>query len=113
MRTEIVRFRVARTFGAQVAIRSGCARASLDRTLKAAKDNKKEMTMIPQNYSSSVTAKVTPEQAFERISRVPDWWTKGFTGAAQKVGDAFTVRFGKTLRSSGKYRPPTERRRSR
>ena len=25
---------------------------------------------------------------------MPDWWTKWFTGAAQKVGDAFTVRFG-------------------
>jgi hypothetical protein len=55
------------------------------------------MTMTQQSYSSSVTAKVTPEQAFERISRVPDWWTKGFTGAAQKVGDAFTVRFGETF----------------
>ena len=53
--------------------------------------------MKHQDYSYTVTAKVTPEQAFERISRVADWWTKGFTGAAQKVGDAFTVRFGETF----------------
>ena len=53
--------------------------------------------MTQQNYSSTVTAKVTPEQAIDKISRVPEWWTKGFAGAAQKVGDAFTVRFGETF----------------
>lgn len=53
--------------------------------------------MKQQDYSSTVTAKVTPEQAFERISRVADWWTRAFTGAAQKVGDTFTVRFGETF----------------
>ncbi len=53
--------------------------------------------MKQQDYSSIITAKVTPEQAFERISRVADWWTNAFTGAAQKVGDAFTVRFGETF----------------
>ena len=57
----------------------------------------KDLSMKQQDYSSTITAKVTPEQAFERISRVADWWTKGFTGAAQKVGDAFTVRFGETF----------------
>src|SRR5436190_6704142 len=44
----------------------------------------KDLSMKQQDYSSTITAKVTPEQAFERISRVADWWTKGFTGAAQK-----------------------------
>ena len=58
---------------------------------------KEDLPMKHQDYSYTVTAKVTPEQAFERISRVADWWTKGFTGAAQKVGDAFTVRFGETF----------------
>src|SRR5262249_50838012 len=33
----------------------------------------------------------------DRISRVPDWWTTGFTGASQKPGDTFTVRFGETF----------------
>jgi hypothetical protein len=49
------------------------------------------------DYSFTVTAKITPEQAFERISHVADWWTRAFTGAAQKVGDTFTVRFGDTF----------------
>jgi hypothetical protein len=54
----------------------------------------KDLSTNQQDYSSTVTAKVTPAQAFERISRVADWWTRAFTGAARKVGDTFTVRFG-------------------
>jgi hypothetical protein len=57
----------------------------------------KDLSTNQQDYSSTVTAKVTPEQAFERIGRVADWWTRAFSGAAQKVGDAFTVRFGETF----------------
>lgn len=49
------------------------------------------------HYSHTITANIAPEEAIERISRVADWWTKGFSGAAQKIGDAFTVRFAETF----------------
>jgi hypothetical protein len=53
--------------------------------------------MTQQDYTATISAKITAKEAIDRISRVPDWWTKGFTGAAHKVGDTFTVRFGETF----------------
>jgi hypothetical protein len=53
--------------------------------------------MTHVDYSLSITAKITAREALERISRVSEWWTKGFTGASQKLGDRFTVRFGETF----------------
>lgn len=53
--------------------------------------------MTQKDYSAAITANITAQEAAERISRVVDWWTAGFTGASQKVGDAFTVRFGETF----------------
>jgi hypothetical protein len=50
--------------------------------------------MKPQNYHARITAKITAGEAFEQISRVSSWWSKNFEGSAQKLGDAFTVRFG-------------------
>ena len=53
--------------------------------------------MTGQDYSASITANITAQEAAERINRVADWWTAGFTGASGKVGDAFTVRFDETF----------------
>lgn len=53
--------------------------------------------MASQDYSASITADITPREATERINRVADWWTGSFSGASQNIGDAFTVRFGKTF----------------
>jgi hypothetical protein len=53
--------------------------------------------MTGQDYSSSITANITAQEAMKRISQVADWWTASFTGASGKVGDAFTVRFGETF----------------
>jgi len=53
--------------------------------------------MTGQDYSSSITANITAQQATERISRVADWWTAHVTGDSTKVGDAFTVRWGDTF----------------
>jgi Activator of Hsp90 ATPase homolog 1-like protein len=53
--------------------------------------------MTGLDYSASITANITAQEATERINRVADWWTAGFTGASRKVGDAFTVRFGDTF----------------
>ena len=53
--------------------------------------------MSQKDYTATISAKITAKEAIDRISRVPDWWTKGFTGASQKPGDTFTVRFGETF----------------
>jgi hypothetical protein len=53
--------------------------------------------MTGQDYSASITANITAQEATERINRVADWWTANFAGASAKVGDAFTVRFGETF----------------
>jgi hypothetical protein len=53
--------------------------------------------MTGQDYSASTTANITAEEATERINHVADWWTASFTGASEKIGDTFTVRFGETF----------------
>jgi activator of Hsp90 ATPase-like protein len=50
--------------------------------------------MKNQNYSKTITAKITASEAANRISRVSDWWAKNVKGASQKLGDTFTVDFG-------------------
>ncbi|HEY0755642.1 MAG TPA: hypothetical protein VGD98_16915 [Ktedonobacteraceae bacterium] len=49
--------------------------------------------MKEQDYHSNLTANVYPREAFEKISRVSEWWSKDFTGESQKLNDVFTVRF--------------------
>lgn len=53
--------------------------------------------MSQNDYTATISARITVNEAMERISRVPDWWTNGFTGTSQKPGDTFTVRFGETF----------------
>jgi hypothetical protein len=53
--------------------------------------------MVEQDYSSSITENITAQEAAERISRVTDWWSASFTGASDKVGDTFTLRWADTF----------------
>lgn len=53
--------------------------------------------MTTQDYSASITANLTAAAAAERINRVADWWTASFTGASEKVGNQFSVRWGETF----------------
>jgi Activator of Hsp90 ATPase homolog 1-like protein len=53
--------------------------------------------MTGQDYSASITANITAQEAAARISRVTDWWTASFTGASSKVGDTFTLCWGDTF----------------
>ncbi len=50
--------------------------------------------MKQQDYHSSIVTHVTPAEAFEKISRVSEWWAKDFEGQSERVCDVFTVRFG-------------------
>jgi hypothetical protein len=40
---------------------------------------------------------ISATEAFERISRISDWWTAGVKGNSGNLGDSFTVRFGETF----------------
>ncbi|MGZ3618084.1 MAG: SRPBCC family protein [Ktedonobacteraceae bacterium] len=46
-----------------------------------------------QDYHSSITSHITPKEAFDKISRVSEWWATNFEGSSQKLNDIFTVRF--------------------
>jgi uncharacterized protein YndB with AHSA1/START domain len=54
---------------------------------------RKEGIMKEQGYQSSFTAKVSPKEATEKISHVPEWWGKNFEGKSQELNDVFTVKF--------------------
>lgn len=53
--------------------------------------------MNQQNYQCSITADITPREAFNSINNVNEWWAKNFEGYSQKLDDIFTVRFGETF----------------
>jgi hypothetical protein len=57
----------------------------------------KEREMTKNDYTATISAKITAKEAIDRFSRVWDWWARGFTGASQKPGDNFTIRFGETF----------------
>jgi hypothetical protein len=46
-----------------------------------------------QDYQGSFTANVSPSEAVEKISRIPEWWGKDFTGKSGEPNDVFTVKF--------------------
>jgi hypothetical protein len=54
------------------------------------------MTTDQQNYSCTITAAVTPMEAFDAINHVNEWWAKNTEGPSEKEGDVFTIRFGNT-----------------
>jgi Activator of Hsp90 ATPase homolog 1-like protein len=49
--------------------------------------------MKKQDYHRSFTVSVTPQAAFEKISRASQWWVKDFEGKSDGPNDVFTVRF--------------------
>ncbi|MHB8652019.1 MAG: SRPBCC family protein [Minisyncoccota bacterium] len=53
--------------------------------------------MEKQDYSATITASVTAQEAFDGISRVSQWWARDVEGSSKNLNDVFTVRFGETL----------------
>jgi hypothetical protein len=53
--------------------------------------------MKTQDYHTSISAKVSAEEAIKKINQVNLWWAKNFKGKAEKLNDSFTVQFGKHL----------------
>jgi|SRR5476651_154817 len=52
--------------------------------------------MKNQDFTCSITAAVTADEAVNAISQVDQWWAKTVEGSAQQLNDVFTVRFGTT-----------------
>ena len=49
--------------------------------------------MEKNNFSSSIPAKISAEEATKKISNVPEWWGVAFTGSAGKQNDKFNPDF--------------------
>lgn len=49
-----------------------------------------------KSYSSSIVVNASAGEAYQKISRVNEWWAANFEGSAEKLADIFTVRFGET-----------------
>jgi hypothetical protein len=50
--------------------------------------------METNNFTSSISAKISPDEAIRRIGKVPEWWGVTFSGNSEKKGDQFTVKMG-------------------
>jgi hypothetical protein len=55
------------------------------------------LTKNQTDYHASIIVHATPEEAFNAICRVSDWWTGNIKGSAKKMGNKFTVTFGETF----------------
>ena len=49
--------------------------------------------MKNENYSIAITVNATPQETFNCINRVSEWWTENLEGHSQHLNDEFTVRF--------------------
>lgn len=54
------------------------------------------------NYTVTITADVSPQDAFNAINKVSEWWTENLDGHSAKLDDEFTVRFGEVHVSTQK-----------
>lgn len=50
--------------------------------------------MEKNNFNSSITAKISANDALKKISNIPDWWGVTFSGSAEKQNDKFVIRMG-------------------
>jgi len=48
--------------------------------------------MKRNDFSSSISAKISADEAIKKISNVPEWWGITFTGSAEKQHDKFVVK---------------------
>ncbi len=56
--------------------------------------------IMRSDFETSLVIKNSPREVFETItSRIPEWWSTDFEGAASKENDEFTVRFGNTFKT--------------
>jgi hypothetical protein len=47
--------------------------------------------MEKQNYTTTITVSKTPEEVFNSINSVSNWWSKDFKGKSTKLNDEFII----------------------
>jgi len=57
----------------------------------------KTATLTDQSYRSSIVVNENAIEAYDKISRVNEWWVANFEGSAKNLGDAFKVTLGETF----------------
>ena len=50
--------------------------------------------MAKNDFTSSISAKISAAEAIKKISNVPGWWGVSFTGNSEKQGDTFIIKMG-------------------
>jgi hypothetical protein len=50
--------------------------------------------MEKNDFTSSISAKISASEATKKISNIPGWWGISFTGSAEKQNDQFIVKMG-------------------
>ncbi|HEY4195129.1 MAG TPA: SRPBCC domain-containing protein [Mucilaginibacter sp.] len=50
--------------------------------------------MENNDFNSSISAKISADEAIKRIGRVPEWWGVTFSGNSEKQNDQFIVKMG-------------------
>lgn len=50
--------------------------------------------MENQNFTISISAEISAEEAIKKISNVPEWWGITFSGNSGKQNDQFVVKMG-------------------
>lgn len=51
--------------------------------------------MENNDFNSSISAKISADEAIKRIGRVPEWWGITFSGHSEKQNDHFIVKMGR------------------
>jgi len=57
----------------------------------------KTATLTEQSYCTSIVVNESAIEAYNKISRVNEWWAENFEGSAKNLGDIFSVRWGDTF----------------
>jgi hypothetical protein len=57
-------------------------------------------TMKEKDYSSTFLVPNSPQEVYDAITRVTDWWTINTDGDTKAIGDEFTVQFGDVHRTT-------------
>ena len=47
-----------------------------------------------KDFNSSISAKISANEAIKKISNIPGWWGVAFTGNSEKQNDTFVIKMG-------------------
>jgi len=56
------------------------------------KNQKKKIKMERNDFNSSTSANISPDDVIKKICNVPGWWGVTFAGSAEKQNDTFVVK---------------------